>query len=133
MYKFKTLNKEEIVENFKTAIRSTVKSISGKDDLEVSFGNKDIQTEKNLIKLPEIEYFNNDINFKKARALADSISLKLRYSDKNIYKNYEPAGSKEKKLYNIAEKIRYETIGTKEFKGIKYNLEEYYHGKVTDL
>ena len=133
MYKFKTLNKEEIVENFKTAIKSTVKSISGKDDLEVSFGNKDIQTEKNLIKLPEIEYFNNDINFKKARALADSISLKLRYSDKNIYKNYEPAGSKEKKLYNIAEKIRYETIGTKEFKGIKYNLEEYYHGKLTDL
>ena len=80
MYKFKTFNKEEIVENFKTAIKSTVKSISGKDDLEVSFGNKDIQTEKNLIKLPEIEYFNNDINFKKARALADSISLKLRYS-----------------------------------------------------
>ena len=132
MYKFKTFNKEEIVENFKTAIKSTVKSISGKDDLEVSFGNKDIQTEKNLIKLPEIEYFNNDINFKKARALADSISLKLRYSDKNIYKNYEPAGSKEKKLYNIAEKIRYETIGTKEFKGIKCNLEEYYHGKLTD-
>ena len=132
MYKFKTLNKEEIVENFKTAIKSTVKSISGKDDLEVSFGNKDIQTEKNLIQLPEIEYFNNDINFKKARALADSISLKLRYSDKKIYKNYEPAGSKEKKLYNIAEKIRYETIGTKEFKGIKCNLEEYYHGKLTD-
>ena len=132
MYKFKTFNKEEIVENFKTAIKSTVKSISGKDDLEVSFGNKDIQTEKNLIQLPEIEYFNNDINFKKARALADSISLKLRYSDKKIYKNYEPAGSKEKKLYNIAEKIRYETIGTKEFKGIKCNLEEYYHGKLTD-
>ena len=61
MYKFKTLNKEEIVENFKTAIKSTVKSISGKDDLEVSFGNKDIQTEKNLIKLPEIEYFNTQV------------------------------------------------------------------------
>ena len=50
MYKFKTFNKEEIVENFKTAIKSTVKSISGKDDLEVSFGNKDIQTEKKFNK-----------------------------------------------------------------------------------
>ena len=46
MYKFKTFNKEEIVENFKTAIKSTVKSISGKDDLEVSFGNKDVSNEK---------------------------------------------------------------------------------------
>ena len=31
--------KEEIIENFKTALKSTVKSISNKEDLEINFGN----------------------------------------------------------------------------------------------
>ena len=53
MYKFKTFNKEEIVENFKTAIKSTVKSISGKDDLEVVLVTK-ISKLKNLIKLQKL-------------------------------------------------------------------------------
>ena len=31
-----------------------------------------------------------------------------------------------KKLYNIAEKIRYESLGIQEYKGIKDNLINYY-------
>ena len=33
---------------------------------------------------------------------------------------------KAKRLYEIAEKIRYEALGTKEYKGIKSNLVNYY-------
>ena len=35
-------------------------------------------------------------------------------------------GSKAKMLYQIAEKIRYESLGTQEYKGIKDNLINYY-------
>ncbi len=118
--------KEEILENFKTAIKSTIKSISNKDNLEISFGGQDISCEDNKLRLPEINEFQNKINFDLTRAQADSESLKFRYSNKRILKNFEPTGSKAKMLYEIAEKIRYETLGTQEFKGIKDNLINYY-------
>ncbi len=71
--------KEEILENFKTAIRSTIKSISDKEDIEISFGGQDILSENNKLKLPEINEFQNKINFDLTRAIADSESLKLKY------------------------------------------------------
>ena len=80
--------KTEILESFKTAISSTVKSISNSDNVEVSFGDQNIKSEKTKIKLPEIEKINNKINYDQIRALADSESLKIRFSDDNTFKSY---------------------------------------------
>ena len=55
--------KSEILENFKTAIGSTVKSLSNSENVEVSFGNQDFQSKNISIKLPEIEQINNKINY----------------------------------------------------------------------
>ena len=55
--------KTEILENFKTAIGSTVKSLSNLENVEVSFGNQNHQSRNNLIKLPDIEQFNNKLNY----------------------------------------------------------------------
>ncbi len=118
--------KEDILENFKTAIKSTIKSISNKEDIEISFGGQEIFSENNKIRLPEINENQNKINFDLTRAQADSESLKLRYCNKKVLKKYEPRGSKAKKLYEIAEKVRYETLGTIEYLGIKNNLVNYY-------
>ena len=121
--------KEEIIENFKTALKSTVRSISNKEDIEINFGNQSSSSEKNLVILPEIEQIENQINFEKARACADSESLKIRFSNKEILKNFQPDGNKAKRLYEIAEKLRYETLGTNEYKGIKNNLLKFYNSK----
>ena len=91
--------KEEIIENFKIAIKSTIKSLSNKDDIEISFGGQDVSSENNKLRLPEINELQNKINFDLTRAQADSESLKLRYSNKKILKSFEPRGSKAKKLY----------------------------------
>ena len=105
--------------SFKAAIKSTIKSISNKDDIEISFGGQDVSSEDNKLRLPEINEFQNRINFDLTRAQADSESLRLRYCNKKVLKNFEPAGSKAKRLYEIAEKIRYESLGAQEYKGIK--------------
>ena len=76
--------KEEILENFKTAIKSTIKSLSNKDDLEISFGGQDVANDNNKLRLPEINEIQNKINFDITRAQADSVSLKLRYSNKKF-------------------------------------------------
>ena len=125
--------KTEIIENFKTAIGSTVKSLSNSVKVEVSFGNKISKAEKNSIKLPDIETFNNKINYSQIRALADSKSLKLRFSNKKIFETFEPSGNVSKKLYKIAEKIRFEKIGCDLFKGVKNNIEKFYIERVKSL
>ena len=125
--------KTEILESFKTAIGSTVKSLSNTEDVEVSFGNKDSKSKKTSIKLPEIEQINNKINYDQIRAVADSESLKLRFSNQSIFKSFEPEGNISKKLYEIAEKIRYEKLGSNQFKGVKNNINKYYQNRVNSL
>ena len=98
-------NKKEKLEDFKTAISSTVRSISNSEKIEVSFGNQTPKSEKNSIKLPELSQINNKLNFDQIRAIADSKSLNFRFSNNKTFKQYEPEGSISKKLYRISEKM----------------------------
>ncbi len=125
--------KEDLLENFKTAIASTVKSISNFENIEVIFGNQDIKTDKKIIKLPDLENVNKEINYAKVRALADSEALKVRFSNLEVLKLNEPQGKVSKKLYSIAEKIRYEKLGSLEFKGVKKNIHNFYQNKLEKL
>ncbi len=125
--------KTEIIEYFKTAIGSTVKSLSNSENVEVHFGNQVNKSKENSIKLPEIERLNNKINYSQIRAIADSESLKLRYSNTKTFKSFEPEGNVSKKLYEIAEKIRFEKLGSDKFKGVKCNLEKYYQERIESL
>ena len=90
--------KEEFLEKFKTAIASTAKSISSIEDVEVVFGNQNLDKNKLTIRLPELD---SVVNYTKTRALADSEALKIRYSNEKILKTYEPTGDVSKKLYSI--------------------------------
>jgi len=125
--------KSEILNNFKTAISSTVKSLSNSENVVVVFGNQNVKADSNLIKLPDLERVNNKINYKQVRAIADSESLKLRFSNNKTLKLYEPKGNISKKLYKVSEKIRCEKIGSDHFKGIKHNIETYYQERVNSL
>ena len=90
-YFLKVEKKEDLIKDFKIAIASTAKSVSNVNDLEIIFGDQNLETEKTTIKLPEMENVNNKINYIKARALADSEALKIRYSNKKIsLKKSEP-------------------------------------------
>ena len=118
--------KTEIIENFKKAITSTIKSIIGDQHIEVIFNNEVNKKNKKTINLPSIEGVNNKIDYIKTRALADSEALRIKCSDINIYNYFEPRGNTSKLLYAVAEKIRYEKIGSSYFKGIKENLNYFY-------
>ena len=72
-------------------------------------------------------------NFEEIRAIADSKSLRHRFSNKKTLKKYEPSGNISKKLYDISERIRCEKIGTSYFKGVKSNIENFYQKRVLNL
>ena len=125
--------KKEQLEDFKTAISSTVRSLTNSNKIEVSFGNQNIKNSNKSIVLPELNDSINKINFDEIRAIADSKSLIHRFSDNKILKKYEPKGNVSKKLYKISEKIRCENIGSNYFKGVKGNIEKFYLKRISGL
>ena len=107
-------NEENFLEDFKKAIISTVKSISQQKDCEIKFGSSE-KISENSVNLPEIKKLDALNDIINVRASADSEALRLKYSNKDTFDLYKPHGEISEKLYKIAEKIRYEKIGSEEF------------------
>ncbi len=111
-------------EKLKQALTSTAKAIS--DDYRII---ENIDQKKNSKKFDflEIENLSSRDDFIKARAEYDTLALKKKFSDDNIYKKNLPSNFSCKSLYSIAEKIRYESLGAKMLKGIEKNMKENYN------
>mgnify|MGYP006087705301 CR=1 FL=1 len=120
---------EFLKERFKSAVTSAVKAISENFDLDIKFGNN-TDAKKNSIILPEVVNLKNNEDFLNLRAYADSEALKIKYTDKKIYHQNEPGGATGKALYAVAEKIRYEKIGSDKLKGIRNNITQNYQNKI---
>ena len=116
--------KENIIkEKLKQALVSTARVIS--DDLK---DKNSIDENKNTkeFNFLNLENINSKNDFIKARAEFDSAALKKKFSNTEIFKQNLPINSSCKSLYSIAEKIRYERLGSQMLKGIEKNLEENY-------
>ena len=120
--------KEVLKERFKTAVSSAIKVISEKFDIEVNFGSN-ANSKKNSLNLPELTNLKNPQDFTNLRAFADSEALKIKYTNEKIYLKNEPKGITAKSLYAIAEKIRYEKIGSDKLIGIRNNITQCYENK----
>ena len=116
--------KDQIIDNFKNAIKSTVRSISNIKELDVNFDGVAGNNE-NCISLPKFDEIDKMVVVR-TRAIADGEALILRHSNKSIFRNFEPKGEVAKSLYKMAEKIRCEKIGSEKYGGIKKNLKTYY-------
>tara|TARA_Y100000590_G_scaffold275062_1_gene308856 strand:- start:3859 stop:5670 length:1812 start_codon:yes stop_codon:yes gene_type:complete len=123
------MNEQELLkERFKSAVSSAVRAISENFDLEIKFG-ENTTSKKNSLNLPEIASLKNLQDFTNLRAFADSEALKIKYTDKKTFIKNEPKGSTAKTLYGIAEKIRYEKIGSDKLIGVKNNITQCYENK----
>ena len=123
------MNDNEVLkERFKSAVSSVTKAISENFNLEVKFGNN-LPSKKDSLNLPDVINLRKLQDFINLRAFADSEALKIRYTDNKIYLKNEPKGSLAKSLYSIAEKIRYEKIGSDKLKGVRNNIVQCYESK----
>jgi len=117
-------NKEtNLKEKLKQALESTARVIS--DDLKIKDRSQENKSSKKF-DFFEIDNLNSTNDFIKARAESDSYALKKKFSNDKIYKTNLPLNSSCKTLYSIAEKIRYEYLGSKMLKGIEKNLKKNY-------
>ena len=118
----------DLKEKLKQALNSTFKVIS--DDFKL---NDKFEKTKNSKKLDhfELDNLNSKNDFIKARAESDSSALKRKFSDDDIFKKNLPSNSSCKSLYTIAEKIRYESLGSKMLKGIEKNFKDNYNQMIS--
>jgi cobaltochelatase CobT len=106
-------------EKFRLALTSTAKVIA--DDFTLSDKSSENKNKKDLNTI-EIDSLINPSDFIRLRAETDSAALKKKFSNDSIYKKNLPTNVSTRSLYNVAEKIRYESLGGKMLKGIKKNF-----------
>ena len=117
------------LESFKQALTSTIKSISEIKDCDINFGQNSKNNSLKSVNLPELKKLEKFEDYSLIRAKADSEALRLKYSDTRTFNLFKPRGNNAVKLYEIAERIRYEKLGCDQFKGIKKNLLYNYRSK----
>ncbi len=113
------------LEKIKNALQSTAKALARKNI-------KEKKEKFNTINPPQLFSLKNKEEIIEARVTLDSQALKIKYNDENISKKNEPAGQISKSLYKIAEKIRYEKIGSEQYDGVKKNINDFYTKKITN-
>ncbi len=113
------------LEKIKNALQSTAKALARKNI-------KEKKEKFNTINPPQLFSLKNKEEIIEARVTLDSQALKIKYNDENISKKNEPVGQISKSLYKIAEKIRYEKIGSEQYDGVKKNINDFYTKKITN-
>ena len=122
-------NKENnFKEKFKQALISTAKVISDDYKVDEVVLNKRLNLKKT--DFFDITNLSNKHDFIRLRAETDSNALKKKFSNQKIFNKNLPNNPSCKSLYNIAEKIRYELLGSKMLKGVGKNLSENYNQKI---
>ena len=110
-------------EKIRVALTSTAKVISG--DFVVNEKNSKNEKSKDSSSI-EVEALTSPADFIRLRAETDSAALKKKFSNDAIYRKNLPSSASCRSLYNIAEKIRYESLGGKMLKGIEKNFSDNY-------
>ena len=125
-------NKENnFKEQFKQALISTAKVISEDYKPDVKKLDKDLSSKK--IDFFDVTNLSNKNDFIRLRAETDSGALKKKFSNKEIFNKNLPKNLSCKSLYGVAEKIRYEILGSKILRGVGKNLSENYNQKINSL
>ena len=115
-------------EQFKQALISTAKVIS--EDYKTDIKKLGKNLNHNKIDFFDVTNLSNKHDFIRLRAETDSVALKKKFSNKEVFNKNLPNNPACKSLYNIAEKIRYELLGSRMLKGVGKNLNENYIQKI---
>ena len=113
----------------KRVTEATLRAISARDDIEVSFApgaHGIVETGDGMqarLPLPTRQFETQDLSV--LRGEADTAALRLRYHDETIYRRQRASGPGSARLFDAAEQSRVEAIGARLLAGVATNLIEY--------
>ena len=133
--------KEAPAEPFKRAVIGTMRAISGKTELDVSFANDRPALLGDRARLPEPPRKMTAQDAAVLRGHADSMALRLSCHNDSIHRRLLPGGQTARAVYDAIEQARCESIGARRMEGVAANLsamldDKYHRGnfsQVTDV
>ncbi len=109
-------------EPFKRAVSTTLRALSGRGDLEVSYSADRVGVSGNVARLPEPPRKLSSGEAAVTRGQADALALKLACSDEKVLRRHAPQGRNARAVYEAVEQARCEAIGAQRYSGVAENL-----------
>ncbi|MBL4680492.1 MAG: cobaltochelatase subunit CobT [Pseudomonadales bacterium] len=107
---------------FKQAITSTMRAISGNEELEVSFGRGKAYLQGNRVRVPLPDKGINQEQLAVLRGTSDQFALKIRFHDLEKHREARPITGIAQEVFDSVEDARLAAIGSYLMKGVENNL-----------
>lgn len=113
---------EDPTEIFKQAVTSTMRAISGNDELNVTFGKGKPYIQGNRARVPLPESWLSEDQLAAFRGTTDRFALKVRYHDEAYHRRMRPRSGVAQEMFDSVEEARVASIGSHLMKGVEHNL-----------
>ena len=110
-------------EQFRRALATTTRALSGDRELEVKFGGESAALVRGRIHLPNPPEKLDLSDAARARGKADALALRLALHDGDTHRQGLPPGSTARQVFDAAEQARCEALGAKSMLGVADNLD----------
>lgn len=110
-------------EVFKRATANTVRTLSGRDDLAVSFGSETPAGGGEVLRVPVPAGGLRAENRVMVRAAADSLALRLRHHNARSHRRGAPNDATARAAFETLEWARCEALGARQMAGVADNLQ----------
>jgi cobaltochelatase CobT len=107
---------------FKRATASTLRAMSGQDEVEVTFSNDAPMVSGKRVRIPSAPRNLNPKDAAIARGAADAAALKLRHHDAAVHAYRTPQSAPARAAFDALEQARWEAIGAEQMAGVAANL-----------
>ncbi|MFP6809219.1 MAG: cobaltochelatase subunit CobT [Pseudomonadales bacterium] len=109
-------------EVFKQAVTSTMRAISGNEELNVSFGRGKPYMQGNRARIPLPDTGLSLFQLASLRGTADRFALQNRFHDETFHRRFRPQSGVAQDVFDWIEEARVASIGSYLMKGVEANL-----------
>ena len=117
------MNPDDSTEIFKQAVTSTMRAISGNEELVVSFGRGKPYLQGNRARVPLPETGLTEAQLATLRGTSDRFALRTRFHDDDLHRRRRPHAGTAQEVFDAVEDARVTCIGNYLMKGVGNNLE----------
>ena len=108
---------------FKRALTSASRALANEPEVEVAWSADSPTATGKSFRVPLPGRNLPPDQAREARGFADSFALRLRHHDDGLHRRGAPAEPVARAVYDAVEQVRYEALGTRDYAGIRDNLD----------
>jgi len=106
----------------KRVTAACLKAVAERGDVAVEFAHGAPGVSEHTARLPAPSRRLTREELTRLRGIADSFALKIRYHDEAVHRRRVPSGFQARRMFDIIEQIRVESLGARDMAGVARNL-----------